>query len=225
MARQRPYGSVEFGGNDPMLTHPASHRVPRRFADELRALRGSAGSRWDRVGWRARRIIETHGNDTLAFFALRDDKQLFFSANAVVAFAVHHGTALVSPDPIGPPEEHCEVWSAFTALAQQQGWSVAVLGASADWLPIYEANVQYVPAAAIGGWSLDVMRRDRGEHPNGLLDFVIVRTTRPGSPATPSTRPLPTCPTPSRPLPGQKPSGNSPVIGLFLKPKPQPVAA
>ena len=229
---------------------------------------------------RARRIIETHGNDTLAFFALRDDKQLFFFANSVVAFAVHHGTALVSPDPIGPPEERCEVWSAFTALAQQQGWSVAVLGASADWLPIYEANnlrsmyigdeaivdcpsfhmdggpnkalrqavnrvakygytisfhdpatingelraqldaltgsscrgeaergfsmtlgrlfdeddhglllavcsdpdgkpvafVQYVPAAAIGGWSLDVMRRDRGAHPNGLLDFVIVRT-------------------------------------------------
>jgi lysyl-tRNA synthetase, class II len=229
---------------------------------------------------RARRIIETYGNDTLAFFALRDDKQLFFAANSVVAFAVHHGTALVSPDPIGPADERAEVWSAFIALAHQQGWSVAVLGAAADWLPVYEATnlksvyigdeaivdcpsfhmdggankalrqavnrvakygytisfhdpagiddefrsrletltgssrrgevergfsmtlgrlfdpsdrglllavcsdpngvpvafVQYVPAAAIGGWSLDVMRRDRGEHPNGLLDFVIVRT-------------------------------------------------
>ena len=229
---------------------------------------------------RARRIIEANGLDTLAFFALRDDKQLFFHGDSVVAYAVHHGTALVSPDPIGPPHERTAVWAAFTAAAQAEGWSVAVLGASAEWLDIYNqhdlkslyigdeavvdctsftmdggpnkalrqavnrvakygytisfhdpasledtlrndlhqlvgssrrgesergfsmtlgrlfdgddqglmvavccdpagrpmAFVQYVPAAGINGWSLDVMRRDRGEHPNGLLDFVIVRT-------------------------------------------------
>lgn len=229
---------------------------------------------------RARRVVENYGHDTLAFFALRDDKQLFFHQNSVVAFAVHHGTALVSPDPIGPTDEREDVWAAFMATAQQQGWSVAVLGASAEWLGVYETNhlksmyigdeavvdcttfhmdggpnkalrqavnrvakygytisfhdpahlddslrvqldalvgssrrgeaergfsmtlgrlfeptdqglllavcsdpqgtpvafVQYVPAAGIAGFSLDVMRRDRGEHPNGLLDFVIVRT-------------------------------------------------
>jgi lysylphosphatidylglycerol synthetase-like protein (DUF2156 family) len=38
------------------------------------------------------------------------------------------------------------------------------------------AFIQYVPAPGIGGYSLDLMRRDNGVHPNGLLDFVIVET-------------------------------------------------
>jgi lysylphosphatidylglycerol synthetase-like protein (DUF2156 family) len=33
-----------------------------------------------------------------------------------------------------------------------------------------------VPAPGINGYSLDLMRRDDGDHPNGLLDFVIVQT-------------------------------------------------
>lgn len=35
---------------------------------------------------------------------------------------------------------------------------------------------QYVPAADINGYSLDLMRRDKREHPNGLSDFIVVRT-------------------------------------------------
>ena len=38
------------------------------------------------------------------------------------------------------------------------------------------AFCQFVPAPGIGGYSLDLMRRDQGDHPNGLLDFIIVRT-------------------------------------------------
>jgi lysylphosphatidylglycerol synthetase-like protein (DUF2156 family) len=40
------------------------------------------------------------------------------------------------------------------------------------------AFCQYVPAPAIGGYSLDLMRRDDGEHPNGLIDFAVVQTIR-----------------------------------------------
>jgi lysylphosphatidylglycerol synthetase-like protein (DUF2156 family) len=40
------------------------------------------------------------------------------------------------------------------------------------------AFCQYVPAAGIDGYSLDLMRRDNGEHPNGLMDFAIVETIR-----------------------------------------------
>ncbi len=36
------------------------------------------------------------------------------------------------------------------------------------------ALCQFVPARGIGGFSLDLMRRDRGEHPNGLIDFALV---------------------------------------------------
>ena len=40
------------------------------------------------------------------------------------------------------------------------------------------AFCQYVPAPGIGGYSLDLMRRDAGEHPNGLIDFAVVETIR-----------------------------------------------
>jgi lysylphosphatidylglycerol synthetase-like protein (DUF2156 family) len=40
------------------------------------------------------------------------------------------------------------------------------------------AFCQYVPAPGINGYSLDLMRRDNGEHPNGLLDFAVVETIR-----------------------------------------------
>lgn len=38
------------------------------------------------------------------------------------------------------------------------------------------AFCQYVPAPGINGYSLDLMRRDQGEHPNGLLEFVLIET-------------------------------------------------
>jgi lysylphosphatidylglycerol synthetase-like protein (DUF2156 family) len=38
------------------------------------------------------------------------------------------------------------------------------------------AFCQFVPAPAINGYSLDLMRWDHGEHANGLIDFLIVST-------------------------------------------------
>src|SRR5664279_3884098 len=38
------------------------------------------------------------------------------------------------------------------------------------------AMCQFVPAAGIKGFSLDLMRRDPGDHPNGLLDFALYST-------------------------------------------------
>ncbi len=38
------------------------------------------------------------------------------------------------------------------------------------------AMCQFVPSPAIGGYSLDLMRRDPAEHPNGLLDFALCST-------------------------------------------------
>jgi lysylphosphatidylglycerol synthetase-like protein (DUF2156 family) len=38
------------------------------------------------------------------------------------------------------------------------------------------AMCQFVPSPAIGGFSLDLMRRDPGDHPNGLLDFALCST-------------------------------------------------
>ena len=38
------------------------------------------------------------------------------------------------------------------------------------------AMCQFVPSPAIDGYSLDLMRRDREDHPNGLLDFALCST-------------------------------------------------
>ena len=38
------------------------------------------------------------------------------------------------------------------------------------------AMCQFVPSPAINGYSLDLMRRDTGEHPNGLLDYALCQT-------------------------------------------------
>jgi len=229
---------------------------------------------------RARDVIQRWGGDTLAYFALRDDKRWWFFGDSVVAYAVIGGICLVSPDPVGPPEERAEVWTRFHTFADQHGWPVAVMGAAEEWLPVYKAAgmrdlyvgdeavvdcqtfrleggemkglrqavnriakygyrmefydpaavgpelqaqlrhvmaqnrrgeaergfsmtlgrifhpqdkglllavaygpdnqpvafCHYVPAAAICGYSLDLMRRTDGPHPNGLIDFVVVRT-------------------------------------------------
>ena len=237
----------------------------------------SAANDWGR----ARDIVVRYGTDTLSYFALRDDKQHWLWHNTLIAYAVINGVCLVSPDPVGPVEERADAWRAFRAEADAHGWSVAVMAASEEWLPLYresgmkdlyigdeaivdvptfsleggkrkglrqavnriakygytiefhdpahltpalEASLralmtesrrgdvergfsmtlgrvfapddeglllavcfgpdgtpaafcQYVPSPGIEGWSLDLMRRsDCGEHPNGLTDFVVVRT-------------------------------------------------
>ena len=229
---------------------------------------------------RARDIVRRHGRGTLDYFALRDDKQFFFFRDSLVAYAVYGGVALISPDPIGPDAERTEVFNAFRTYCEASGWTIAVMGAGADWLSTYHAAgmhylylgdeaivecqtfsleggkmkglrqactrlarrgytveyfdpadinpaqvsgvldlismlrrgegergfsmmlgrlfdpkdkgllltlvygpdgrpaaaCQFVPSPAIHGYSLDLMRRDPGEHPNGLIDFALCST-------------------------------------------------
>jgi lysylphosphatidylglycerol synthetase-like protein (DUF2156 family) len=40
------------------------------------------------------------------------------------------------------------------------------------------AACQFVPSPAIDGYSLDLMRRDPGEHPNGLIDYALCSTIK-----------------------------------------------
>jgi lysylphosphatidylglycerol synthetase-like protein (DUF2156 family) len=89
---------------------------------------------------RARFIVEQFGADSLSYFALRDDKEWFGFRDTLVAYRVHNGIALVSPDPIGPVGQRAEAWGAFREFADEHGWPVAVMGAGADWLPVYRAS-------------------------------------------------------------------------------------
>ncbi len=88
---------------------------------------------------RARGIIGRNGGDTLDYFALRDDKSWFFTGKSFAAYSVINGVMLISPDPIGPPEDRAETWSDVMDFAQSHNWTPAVLAASSTWLPIYRA--------------------------------------------------------------------------------------
>jgi lysyl-tRNA synthetase class 2 len=78
---------------------------------------------------RARDIVRRWGSDSLAYFALRDDKSYFFSdsGESVIAYRYINGVACVSGDPIGDPDEIPDLLGLFIDRAHRMGWRVAVL--------------------------------------------------------------------------------------------------
>jgi lysyl-tRNA synthetase, class II len=91
---------------------------------------------------RARALVRSRGRDSLAYFALRQDKDYLFSSTRRTFFAyrVVNGTALISGDPIGDPREMDELMREFKRIAHALGWRVAVLGASAEMVEVYRAH-------------------------------------------------------------------------------------
>ena len=87
----------------------------------------------------AERLVREHGRDSLAFFSLRRDKSYFFSPSgrAFLAYRVVNGCALVGGDPIGEPGDVPALLAAFRRFAHEHAWRVAILGASAELLPLY----------------------------------------------------------------------------------------
>ena len=257
----------------------ALYLITRPVVDRRLSQKGTSAER-RLAELRAREIVRRHGRGTLDYFALRDDKQFFFYRDSLVAYAVYGGVALLSPDPIGPRGERAEVFSAFRAFAETHAWTIGVMAAGEEWLPIYHAAglhylylgdeaivdcstfsleggkmkglrqacsrlsrhgytvefldpseidprrvpdllelismlrrgedergfsmmlgrlfdpkdkgllltvvhgpdgrpaavCQFVPTPAIEGYSLDLMRRDPGDHPNGLIDYALCST-------------------------------------------------
>lgn len=89
----------------------------------------------------ARSLVAAHGRDSLAYFSLRHDKSYFFtpSERAFLAYRAVGGLALVSGDPVGEEEEFPGLLADFQRMAHALGWRIAVLGASAERLPLYRA--------------------------------------------------------------------------------------
>ena len=86
---------------------------------------------------RAAGIVRQWGGDTLAPFALRPDKEWFFTGQSLLAYHVVRGVAVVSGDPVGPAEEAGAAIDDFLGYACSRGWHVTVLGASGQLLPTY----------------------------------------------------------------------------------------
>ncbi len=106
-------------------------------------------------------IVRRWGTDTLAPFSLRSDKEWFVTGQTLVAYRVIRGIALVSGDPIGPPEEAGESLDSFLVHARARGWRTAIMGASDRMLetyrdrglrPLYHGDEAVID---IAGFSLD----------------------------------------------------------------------
>jgi lysyl-tRNA synthetase class 2 len=87
----------------------------------------------------ARRLVERHGRDSLAYFALRRDKSYFFNEErtAFLAYRAVGGVALVSGDPVGDAAATPALLADFSQHCHAHAWRVAVLGVArahlADW--------------------------------------------------------------------------------------------
>jgi lysyl-tRNA synthetase class 2 len=86
---------------------------------------------------RAARIVARHGTDSLAPFALREDKAYFFAHDGLVAYRTLRETAVVSGDPIGPRGSAPQILADFEDFAHKHGWDVVVTAASAEHLAGY----------------------------------------------------------------------------------------
>jgi lysyl-tRNA synthetase class 2 len=89
-----------------------------------------------------RDLVAAWGTDTLAPFVLRADKSYFFSEDrrAFLAYKVVGGVAILSGDPIGPPDAFDALVGRFIAFAHARDWRVAVLGASECCLALYRRH-------------------------------------------------------------------------------------
>ena len=87
----------------------------------------------------AQRLVREHGHDTLAFFKLRRDGQLFFSADrtAFLAYRVSNRVLVISGDPVGPAEELPGLLRDVCAFAERSGLKVGAIGVSEGHLPLY----------------------------------------------------------------------------------------
>jgi len=90
----------------------------------------------------ARRLVNQYGADTLAYFALRDDKSFFFSCDGevLIAYTYLGGFALVSGDPIGADASIDLALDEFMDFCQQRSWRVAFLAARSSEMPRYAAR-------------------------------------------------------------------------------------
>ncbi len=88
---------------------------------------------------RAARIVAERATDTLAPFTLRTDKHFFFGreGRSFIAYRVVAGVALVSGDPVGDETAFPALVAAFARFAEQRGWTLGVLGAATERLPLW----------------------------------------------------------------------------------------
>ncbi|MBH0780835.1 bifunctional lysylphosphatidylglycerol flippase/synthetase MprF [Nocardia bovistercoris] len=86
-------------------------------------------------------VCRTEG-DPLAAFALHSAKSYFFGANtaAALGYRTRFGIAVVAGDPIGARPAFPALITEFSRFAADQGWRVAVLGASPEVVELWQRH-------------------------------------------------------------------------------------
>jgi lysylphosphatidylglycerol synthetase-like protein (DUF2156 family) len=84
--------------------------------------------------YRVAELVGRTERDPLAAFALHSSKTYFFNANssAAIGYRARFGITVVAGDPIGDRAAFAELLSEFSEFAANQGWRIAVLGASPE---------------------------------------------------------------------------------------------
>jgi lysyl-tRNA synthetase class 2 len=87
-------------------------------------------------------LVRSHGDDTLSFFKLRDDKHYLFSPDgrAFAGYRIESGVVLVSGDPVGPADALPALARELRAFADVRGLKLAVLGASDRALALWDGR-------------------------------------------------------------------------------------
>ena len=90
----------------------------------------------------AQRLVHDYGWDTLAYFALRDDKSFFFASDgeAMIAYTYMAGHGLAAGDPIGRPESIALVVDEYLAFCRSRAWKPAFLAVREGDLPLYSSR-------------------------------------------------------------------------------------
>lgn len=90
---------------------------------------------------RAYELVKHYGSDTIAYFNLRRDKNLFFLDDEIfLAYVCIGGTVLITGDPVGPEELVPEIMARFHNYCVKQGWRLTGLGVEGRHLETYRGT-------------------------------------------------------------------------------------
>jgi phosphatidylglycerol lysyltransferase len=102
-------------------------------------LKGDPATIYDRQ--KARRIIDQHGQSSLARLALLPDKAYYFSPSgqSLVAYVAKGRAAIALGDPIGPPEDRLEALIGFQQFCDLNDWFPTFYEVMPDQLSRYQS--------------------------------------------------------------------------------------
>ena len=112
---------------------------------------------------RVAELVRSHGASSIAWFALDDENDYFFSRNrrAVIAYRFESDVLLAVGDPIGPREEALPLLEEFAEYCRSHDWRLGFFQARPEWLPLYRSlgwraiHIGEDPVLRTDGFTLD----------------------------------------------------------------------